>query len=989
MQEINYAEVLDRIDAPACILDSHGVFIQVNKKFKEAFPNNEGDQIASEVNNYLKKENKPVAIEFDLGFNGLKKTAATITKLDKGYLLLFLPTHFQFRNLQHFYYQELLTQFFPGGSVTLIDKSLTILYTAGAGYEKYNLDPSNYFNKHLSELVDSNIIDFLEAHFDELKEGKNCYQETVYQDTYYSTTYKPLLNKEGELVRILMVVNDTSELHEYQTRLFESKQNLAQYRQILENTLNEIYVFNAETLEFTFLNDAASSNLGYNAEEWKKLTPLDIKPLFESHTFHKLIKPLKEGKKQVVIFETIHQRKDGSTYEVEVHLQLFKSDPAIYCAIILDVTERNKGNKELREAKLQAEKANQAKSEFLATMSHEIRTPLNAIVGYSDMLIDTDMDETQHKYMQTVHQSARSLMDLINDILDYSKIEAGRLVLAPEEMNLNSALEQAVSQISYQAQEKHLELAIEDDVDMPECIYIDPVRFRQIIVNLLSNAVKFTSSGKITTGVKVLRKATDENQKALLQFYVRDTGIGIKKENQERIFEAFTQEFDFTSKKYGGTGLGLNISNHLLSLMNSRLQLESEVGKGSTFFFNLDIESCEEAEQATEIVELNWERALVIDDDKYSRELIGSYLSINNISFELCENGLEAIPILENTSYDVAFIDYNMPYMSGLEVIRFINERIPDHLKPKHLVLLNSTHEQDELNLQAAKLSIDGILKKPFTRWRFIQLLKSINKQKVKLNESKRPKTELERILVVEDQEVNAMLVKNMLSKLEPNTITDHANNGIEALQFLKKQHYEIILMDIQMPEMNGYATTEEIRKRYENDMIIIALTANAVQGEYQRCIAAGMDDYLTKPLTKASLERVLSEWKEVIRNRKSPKEQKEIEANGKNSVIHFDKSELLSKVGGDEELVQNMVDICWKYLKDLPNELNLSISEPEKLHDKAHKLKGTALNMTLFNLADMAIRLMKESDNQIIASKLIHDIQDEIELIKHELQKA
>lgn len=996
MSEKSRLELVSSISEPACILDHKASVLFENLAFKNNYSSNWKTEIQRSFENYVESNGGQsgfVTIKISLELT----IQASITFIDDIYLIVVLSDNHEAKELAKNYYKHILTEHYPGGSVTLLDRDFTILYTAGLGYEKYNLDPESFISKPFSDLVDQEVFDFLNEHLDELKAGQSCHLEYHFAETYYSTTFKPLLNKKNNLNHILIVANDISDLHNYQTRLFEAKQNIKQYKQILVNSLNEIYIFDSDSLKFSFLNNAAQTNLGYTKAEWSELTPVKIKPNFEESAFRKLLDPLKKGEKSLLIFETSHQRKDNSVYDVEVHLQYFSEpEQSFFHAIILDISDRKKATKELREAKLLAEKANQAKSEFLATMSHEIRTPLNAIIGYSDLLTDFNLPPKPSNYIKTVHTSATLLMTLINDVLDYAKIEAGKFSLNPEVTTLPILLDEAISQITFSAAKKDVAVHINLDEKAPNIIEVDPVRLRQILVNLLSNAVKFTAKGTITLGVQHLsRELKSENTTyARLLFYVEDTGVGIKEENKKRIFEAFTQEFDFTHKKYGGTGLGLNISNHLLSLMDSNLQLESTYNVGSKFYFKIEVPTLvKESSNADLQVTHSWKNSLVIDDDVNSRALIRNYLTNLGIECEESESGIKAIPMVENNAYDLLFVDYNMPYMSGIEAVKFIKDRISHIKQPKKIVLLNSTHNEDELEVLTANLQIDGVLNKPFTKWRFNQLLNSLelskDVDKSIVVESPSAKFTFERILIVEDQELNAELLKNMLLKLKPDIQIAFAENGKIAIDKVQSNTFDFIFMDVQMPEMNGYDATTYIRNKLSFTKPIVALTANVVLGEYERCIKAGMDDYLTKPLTKLKLVNMLSKWE----GRKNDSQKNSVDklattAEIFENVPRFDKAQLLEKVEGDLSVVETMLTICLKYLNEVPQLLIESRNDLDALHTHAHKLKGTALNMTLFRLAALAKKLMFETDNSERLSKhnqcaiLIEEIKDEIALV-------
>jgi PAS domain S-box-containing protein len=357
-----------------------------------------------------------------------------------------------------------------------------------------------------------------------------------------------------------------------------------------------------------------------------------------------------------------------------------------------DITENYLHRIDLLKAKLIAEEANKSKSEFLASMSHEIRTPLNGVIGFTDLVLKTSLNQTQHQYLTIVNQSANSLLAIINDILDFSKIEAGKLDLDIEKSDLYEICSQAADIIAYQAQNKGLEVLLNIDPEMPRYVMIDSLRLKQVLVNLLGNAVKFTENGEIE--LKVYGKQMEADDIFNFSFEVRDTGIGINPEKLGKIFEAFSQEDASTTKKYGGTGLGLTISNKLLGLMNSKLQLSSKVGIGSTFYFDINLEA-ETITVKSEIADTSIKTVLIVDDNDNNRLIIKHMLLTKNIKVEEAVNGLEALQILSTGKvFDVILLDYHMPYMDGLETIEKIRLQFKTPIKQNIVLLHNSSDDE-------------------------------------------------------------------------------------------------------------------------------------------------------------------------------------------------------------------------------------------------------------------------------------------------------
>ena len=405
--------------------------------------------------------------------------------------------------------------------------------------------------------------------------------------------------------------------------------------------------------------------------------------------------------------------------------------------IYFDITNK-KETEDAIKAKQLAEAANKSKSDFLANMSHEIRTPLNGIIGFTHLLMKTELEEIQEKYMTTINQSAHSLLEIINDILDFSKIEAGKLELFIDLYDIKKVLGQVFDLIVFESNQKNLQLELNVDQDVPKYIWTDIVRIKQILINLLSNAVKFTNEGSIKLNVSVLSKT--KNNFSTIRFSVLDTGIGIMEKNQKKIFKAFSQADSSTTRKFGGTGLGLTISNQLLALMESRLQLESNIGEGSNFFFDLNLKTSNQS-----------------INEKYNSEL----------------KNLQAVP--EN----------------------------PNEANSKNI-----------------------------------------------------------RFLIVEDNKVNMLLLKTIVKNLYHNAFIFECENGYEAVKQFESINPTLVFMDIQMPIMNGYETTKAIRNTSTGkDIPIIAVTAGAEKEERNKCISAGMDDYISKPIMKGTVEETLIKW--------------------------------------------------------------------------------------------------------------------------------
>lgn len=658
-----------------------------------------------------------------------------------------------------------------------------------------------------------------------------------------------------------------------------------------------------------------------------------------------------------------------------------------------NITNSVKINQELKEAKTLADLASKAKSEFLANMSHEIRTPLNGVIGFSDLLLKTPLTDMQVQYLNYISDSGNSLLSIINDILDFSKIESGKLELFIDRYNVYDLANHVVNIILYQAQSKGLELLLNIEQGLPNTVWIDEARIKQVLINLLGNAVKFTEVGEIEFAVSRLKQ---NDEKITLRFSVRDTGIGIPKERQKRIFDAFTQEDSSVSKKYGGTGLGLTISNNLLKYMGTNLMLESEMEKGSVFYFDIEVpyDKDDLQENDDDMTEIG--RVLVVDDNQNNRTILQHMLAYKNIKSEAAANGLEAIQLLMNGErFDMILMDYHMPVLSGLETIEKIKElfKIQEEMIP--LIVLHTSSEENEFISAFRKDDKSYCLLKPIKSDELYRTLRYALKDSKQNNGKKDRVVSTEEmvikqpmtVLLADDNPVNRALNNKMMQLSAPNAILIEVSDGKQALMKCSETVFDLILMDVQMPVMDGIEATRSIRTLPDyKDVPIVGISAGNSVGEKERCLSAGMSDFLPKPIRQAELFAVIK--KNIAVDNYTTRN------SNLDTSDDLDKKMIEEQLGDDEEFKGFFINLVIQELTNTKQELQTIISDYESTTAKGflHKLKGTSGTSGLVKLTERAAfweqEIESNPDLYIMEQEITNEINKGIEIFRQMKKK-
>jgi PAS domain S-box-containing protein len=802
---------------------------------------------------------------------------------------------------------------------------------------------------------------------------------------WFKVSSYPVRLDGGEFHWVTYVLGNITEAKLAEAEIRRQKQY---FESLVENSPVAIVILGLDQ-KIISLNPAFEDLFGYRLEEVEGQI-LDVLLVPEGE-YEEAVKCTE----QVIRGGAVHnygqrRRKDNSIVDVEIFGVPVNVGGEMVGALGLyhDITEIMRARKE-------AEEANQAKSEFLANMSHEIRTPMNGVIGMLELALDTNLSSEQRDFLETSRESADSLLGILNDILDFSKIAAGQLDLEEIDFDLRTTVEGVAHSLAQRAETKNLEMACMINHDVPLRLNGDPGRLRQILVNLVGNGIKFTNQGEVVIRVAMV---AEEEEQVTLRFEVADTGIGIPDDRMQTIFERFIQVDSSTTRKYGGTGLGLAICKQLVEMMSGEIGVDSTIKKGSTFWFTVVVEKRDELEEPLlPTVDLNDLHILVVDDNQTNRLILINMLEKVGCKVKAIDSGVRAVEELRCAShvedpYQIVLLDMQMPEMDGEETLTMIKK--DPLVKDVIVVVLTSIGRRgDAARLEA--LGCAGYLLKPIKQKQLYEALSTILSQQLEFEGEKQKKQivtghlvsekirQRTRILLAEDNPINQKLVVMMLQKA--GFSLDVVENGQQAIEALRKQNYNLVLMDVQMPDVDGLEATRQIREMENNDQRtpIIAMTAHAMKGDRELCLAAGMDDYLSKPLVPEDVFAAIERWAGEAKIRSTIVDETEtISAAPLNGEV-LDLKAALPRFGGDLEFFRMLLE---ELADELVEKHRLMVEayqhqDAETLSRLGHLVKGLAANFSAERLRFFAQQLEAQgrANNLSTAPALIAAIEAEI----------
>jgi PAS domain S-box-containing protein len=766
---------------------------------------------------------------------------------------------------------------------------------------------------------------------------------------WVSTSKVPLRNGDGDVVGLVGSGRDITELKQMQEALAKERDLL---QTLLDNSPDHIFFKDRES-RFIRTNKAHALSLGLaDPQHAVGKTDFDLFPREDAQRFYEEEQEIVKTGRAVVGREwKVPDRKTGGVVWLSEHKIPIRGEGGQVVGLIgvsRDITERKQAEEELREAKAKAEAATNAKSEFLANMSHEIRTPMNAVIGMSDLLLDTKLDEEQRDYLNGVKQSAEALLALINDILDFSKMEAGKLELETVDFDLRTTIEGVADTLAHRAHEKKLEMAMSIDDNVPSLVRGDPGRLRQVLVNILGNAIKFTEKGEVVIEVRLAGETENE---ATIHFCVSDTGIGIPEDKQSKVFQSFSQADGSMTRKYGGTGLGLAISKQLVEMMGGQIHFRSIPGKGSQFCLTVPLPKGTKSEKARPVVprDVRGMRVLIVDDKATNRKILEKMVESFGCVPETVDSGKNAIEALRTarssgTPYSLVLLDMQMPEMSGEDTAREIKRDA--EINDVSIIVLTSVGDRGDAR-RLESIGCGSYLIKPVKQSKLFDAIMSVLASREDSGQARtaalptgEPVEKINlagvQVLLAEDNPVNRKVAVRMLEKAgcKVNTV----ENGFAAVEAASKTAYDVILMDVQMPEMDGFEATRTIREIEGSNRhtTIIAMTAHAMAGDRERCLKAGMDDYVAKPVQQAQLLKAMKEWTTRLRTG---------DWGPTGPPVNLEAA--LPRFGGDKAFFAEMLEEFLSYAPSQVETLAAAVraGDGDELARQAHSLKGGAGN--------------------------------------------
>lgn len=831
------------------------------------------------------------------------------------------------------------------------------------GYQPEELIGRYYWELFEEELQENIAVEAME--FFAEKQSFQCFPNTLVHKNGHllevETSGTPILRDDGELLGYRGVDVDVSERKQAEEKI---RKALAATQTILEAMPVGVVVIGRDKIIRQANKTALEMMHRQETDVVGKICHQHICPAQTNKC------PVCDLGKSVDNSEKVLLGRDGKRVPIlKTVLPIELNGEDVLLEVFVDISERKKAEIALKSAKEQAEEASHAKSDFLANMSHEIRTPMNAIIGLTHLALQTELNPKQTDYLKKTQSSANALLGIINDILDFSKIEAGKLDMEKVPFRLNEVMDNLANIISVVTENKDIEVLFNIDGDVPNGLVGDPLRLGQILINLSNNAVKFTEHGEVVVACRVIESREESID---LQFSVSDSGIGMTEDQRKKLFQAFTQADSSTSRKYGGTGLGLTISKRLLDMMQSEILVQSEFGKGSEFSFTIRFAIAPQEYQtdATGIDDLQGLRALIVDDNSTARMVMEHQLHGFGLETETVNSGLASITEIRRAvaagepPYDLLIMDWNMPEMDGCEAVAKIREDAAQKQVPAIIMVTAYGHEQVRHNAEISRL--DGFLVKPVTP---LVLMDTIGQALGRETGSATRETATgldvsigltgKRILLVEDNLINQQVAREILESA--GIQVDLAENGLEALAQVKAlaELLDAVVMDVQMPEMDGLTATRCIREDLSMTALpIIAMTASVMQDDLQACIDAGMNDVVGKPVDVDQLFAILNRWMDSDSNKShgmvEPAPGKSVEPPASEtlpkSLPGIDLPVALKRLGGNETLLRTLLLQFREDNLEFCHSISTAIKENDlkEAQQLVHTLKGVAGNIAI-----------------------------------------